>query len=122
MAISVAKPMTQAERLVEIGRCVHSLSGSLEAIADGLPEGSVQAVEIDGLVEGGLPPLIELVMAAIADAGAELPDERREKSLARGYQGIMLLRRETAGEDVPAAEWREDPIAFMERQRAEVRS
>jgi hypothetical protein len=105
-------------RLVEIGRCVHSLSGSLEAIADGLPEGSVQAVELAGLIDGGLPALVALVMAAIADAGAELPDDRREKSMARGYQSILLLRREGAGEDVSREEWREDPLAFMERQRA----
>lgn len=107
----------QGARLVEIGRCVHSLSGGLEAIADGLPDGCPQAVELAGVIDGGLPPLVDLVMAAIADAGAVLPDARREQSMARGYQSMILMRRETAGEEVTREDWRESPIEFMKRLR-----
>lgn len=108
------------KRLVEIARCVHSCSGSLEAIRDALPDDSVPTEELTGLIDGGWPALVELALAALADVGAELSDERRQKSMARGYQHIILLRRETAeGRMLPREEWAEDPIKFMERLRAE---
>lgn len=108
----------QAKRLVEIGRCLHSTMGGLEAICDALPDGHEQGVELRGLIEAGLPEVIAITDQAIAAEGAELPDERRQKSFARGYQSMVLLRRETAGQKVSREDWREDPEAFMERLEA----
>lgn len=101
----------------ELWRGVYSELGALEAICDELPEGPTGG-RLRGYIEHGIPEAIPIAERALRDAGLEPDEAVANKTYARGYQTMVLLRREEeAGERDPEA-WKQDPEEFMAEERA----
>lgn len=97
-------------KLVELDRCIWSAVGSLNAVLDAMPEGE-QGTELGGLLDGGFPEVIALADFLVGKHA------NNAKSFNRGYQVVVLMRREQAigGRDREA--WKQDPDEFMRTYR-----
>jgi hypothetical protein len=94
-----------------VWRSIWSEMGTLEAIADALPDGAVGIV-VRGYQEHGLPEILPDAEKALRDAGGEPDNAHAEKTFHRAYQITSLLIREHEDEDVPKSEYRRDPDVF----------
>lgn len=110
-----ATTTTPLDDLRELRRCLLSTQGMLEAICDHMPAGTnVSALRAH--IEGGAPEMFTLIDRAIAGLGGPSRDDDQScaKSMTRGYQVAVLMRREEAtGERDPEA-WRQDPDEFVD--------
>lgn len=105
----------ELDAAIELRRCMDSMRGSLTAIVERLPPGA-ESASLDGLLEGGIPAVLDLVDGLVGDLGgpARTEDERLAKSFFRGYQVTDVLRRESAGIDCTDA-LKQDPEEFVKQ-------
>jgi hypothetical protein len=104
--------VSKTDELERLWRQLHTVSGQLTAICDDMPKGR-HGVELRAVVDEGWVELTALTREALLEAGVEPNMEATAGHLARGYQTVVLLRREedTGAHDVEA--WRQDPREFM---------
>jgi hypothetical protein len=96
----------------EIWRSIYSELGTLEAIADALPDSPAGGV-LRGYQEHGLAEILPVTERALKEAGLEPDEVVSQKSYHRGYQITTLLIREMGGEKVDRAEYQRDPDEFF---------
>lgn len=101
-------------RLTEIRSNLLSHLGMLEAICEAMPV-CVQGRELRGVIEGGFPEVMDLVERV----AGRTPEG--DQSFHRGYQVMVLMRREEeTGVRDPGA-WAQHPADFMREYEAEER-
>lgn len=106
-------PAEKRPALVEVYRCLHSTMGQLAAIVEAMPE-CEQGFELNAVLEGGMPEFDHEVKRALADAGLEVEDGTGSLSYDRGYQVMVLMRRD---EPTGSPAWAQHPHEFMAEYR-----
>lgn len=100
----------------EVWRSLWSIMGALDAICDELPEGPTGG-RLRAELEHGIPEILPFAERALRDAGVEPDQAVSDKSFARGFQVMVLLRREEESGERDSEAWKQPPDEFLAAYR-----